>query len=43
MDGFAVYINSYDDIVEIPFTDCDKIVSKVKARVGKVVTQIYGW
>ena len=35
MDGFVVYLNSSDDIVEIPFADCDRITSEVKARIGK--------
>ena len=35
MYGFVVYLNNSDDIVEIPFADCDKIVNKVKARIGK--------
>ena len=35
MDGFVVYLNSSDDIVEIPFADCDKITNEAKARIGK--------
>ena len=35
MNGSVVYLNSPDDIVEIPFADCDKITSEVKARMGK--------
>lgn len=35
MDGYVIYLNGNDDIIEISFADCDKITNEVKARIGK--------